>query len=172
MVDEVDAEIEALAAAAADQVQVAVIDARTAAALGRVGGLPGATLRQPPPDLLDCARRALRAAEALLDAGCDGEALLHLRTAALALLARRTRRAEPPAPEEAARWLHGELVPTGAIDADEAMTVTRTLIFADAPSVPPGLAAAALADLRRMAAGPAAAGRDGEAARPGSAQRM
>ena len=151
VVDTVDAEVEALADSAAVDVDIAVIDARTAAALGRIGGLPGVSVTRPVADHLATARRPLRAAEALVGARCDGEALTHLCTAALAILSRRAGRAEAPPVADAARWVHGELVPSGHLDADEAMTVTRALLFAGAPEVPTGLAAAVLTDLRRVA---------------------
>jgi len=166
VVDEVDgrAEVAAVTAEAAldGELPVAVIDARTAVALGRLGSgtplaqaqvawepEPEATAPSEPP-LVAEARRKLDAAGVLLDGGCPEEALGLVARASLATLALRADRSAPPALREAPVWVFGDLVPGGVLTPEEGTVLARTLALAEADNVPAVLVRQALEDARGL----------------------
>lgn len=143
---------------------IAVVDRRTWAALARVqpGGLaaardhwvqPAAEAPAEPP-LRALALRKLAAAEALGE-GHPDEALALLTSAIAATLAHRAGRDAPPAGEQLAVWLYGDLVPRGFASPDEAAGLLRAHGLAQAADVPAGLVAAAFDDARRVVLGAA-----------------
>ena len=153
MVDSVDAQVEALATSLTAEVPVAVIDARSAAALERVGGLAGTLVRRSSPQ--DPQRRVRRGAAR----GRGTESALAAMPRPWVTSSVRRWRCWPRDLGSPSRpWIgppgeiHAELAPQGVIDVDETLAVTRALVFAGADDVPAGLAQGLLADVHRMVA--------------------
>ena len=154
----VDAEAEAAVERASEDFQVALIDARTAAALGRLGAaspIGAATEVYARPAVTEAplaalAQRKLRAAEVLAERGCGAEAIPLLADAMLAALALRAGRSDAPPAATAAAWLFGEAVPKGLVEPLDAATVTKALCLAGAPEMPEALVDGVLADARRV----------------------
>ena len=162
VVDAVDEGMVAAAdgAEASTRVRVAVIDARAAAALGRLGAGPlaGADALWTRPDtppapveppLVALARRKLRAAELLLDEA-PADALEPLAAAMLSVVGQRAGLSELPPPERAPVWLYAEAVPHGHASDAEAAAILRAIALSRAPDAPRSIVDGALADARRM----------------------
>jgi superfamily II DNA or RNA helicase len=156
VVDRVDGETEAAAADLDAGVPVAVVDRRSWAALVRLGpaspmGRGQVILDRASPSRPygTRARRKLEAAEVLAGEGHGDEAL---RLAATSLLLAAADAAGVPAPplERAAIWLHGELLPRGIVEAEQAAAINRGLALAAAEDVPLELVRRVLDDARHL----------------------
>jgi len=157
VVDQVDAVAEAAVAAASADLPVAAVDARTFAALRRLGsgGEERAVFvrqQRAEPGLVEQARRKLQAAQVLADADCAGEAVALARTAMLLALADRAGLLHAPEPANAAVWVFGELMPRGIVGAELAATVARVLALGEVAEVPAELARGLVADVGGMMA--------------------
>ena len=174
VVDAVDELTERLAAECSEVIPTAIIDRATMAALDRLGpGSPShtgralferaeleagestttpatkpATRPRPESPLIALARRKLEAAEILDGQGCPAEAFGLQVAAELALIADTAGHDAAPSFAAAPRWLHGELLPAGAISASQALLLSRALAYVDAEDIPADL----IEDLRDDAA--------------------
>jgi len=154
----VDPATESRVASLEGEVPVAVVDTRSWTALTRLGPAspwseatlvfeaPAAPARPAEPSP---AERKLQAAEALAGSGHGAEALGLAAASMLLAIAERAGEAPPP-PEQAAVWLHAELIPRGLVGFEEAAALGRTLALATAHEIPQGLMAAVLADARDL----------------------
>ena len=159
ILDAVDAADHAAAAALAAGCPVAVLDAAGFDALRRLGvaGVADATPTWEPTEpeaprenpLEALARRKLYAAELLLTRGAPEEAVALLATAMVAAAARAHGARLMPTGDLPV-WLYGEVVPTGALDADSAAQILRADALARASAVPPALADQVLRDARAL----------------------
>ena len=166
VVDEVDRDAEeALARVDRIHIPVELIDARTRAALERLGSrspLADArvltTRNRPdpagdgPPPLVSIAQRKLQAAEVLVTQSCHDEAVPLMLQSMLSTIAHRGQLDSPPEFREAAVWLFGTALPKGWVTDDETTAVARGLALAGQAAVTPELAGAILADARRFVA--------------------
>ncbi len=157
--ERVDAAMEQRVAALEAGVPLAVVEARSWAALSRLGSaspVAGARVlldRQraaEPAPAAQTAERKLRAAELLADGGERGEALELATSAMLHAAAAAAGAEEPPQPGSAAVWLYSELVPRGVMEPEQAASIGRCLALAGAPEVPPELLASVIADARGL----------------------
>jgi hypothetical protein len=158
VLDRMDDEAQGLAEALSGEVAVAVIDARTHAALQRLGAnspVAGAREVWHRPELpavaplLTQARRKLKAADVLLDSDCVTEAMPLYAHALLTATA--VRAGLDAVPETgAAIWLYGDLVPRGVVTADDAAVLLRAQALATAADVPMALALQVREDVRRF----------------------
>jgi superfamily II DNA or RNA helicase/uncharacterized Zn finger protein len=153
-----DPEAEERVASIQGEVPVALVDARSWAALSSLGPLspwsgervlfetpaPGLRPLSPPPAI-----RKLRAAETLAGSGQGPEAL-NLAAASMLLSVAGAAEETPPPLERAAVWLHGELVPRGFLAPEQAAAITRALALAGAAELPPELVQDVLADARAL----------------------
>ncbi len=140
---------------------MAVVDARRWTALTRLGPaspwsdaptvFEGPAAAPRPPETRP-AERKLRATEALAESGHGAEALGLAASPMLLALGERIGRPPPP-PEQAAVWLHADVIPRGLVSSEQASALGRSLALALSPQVPAELVAAVLADAREMVAG-------------------
>ena len=156
--DGLDPESEERVASVQGEVPVALVDARSWAALSSLGPLspwsgdrvlfetpvPGRGPVSPPPAI-----RKLRAAETLAGSGQGPEAL-NLAAASMLLSVAGAAEETPPPLERAAVWLHGDMVPRGFLASEQAAAISRALALAGAADVPPELVEEVLADARAL----------------------
>ena len=139
-------------------VQVELLDARSAAALARLGAVPGEAVYERPTEpakptpLLAQASRKLQAAELLHGQGHCEEALELMLQAMLHAAAHRAALDAAPRIEDAAVWLFGEAVPKGYVDMEDANAITRAVALAQVPRLPAGLVQPVCDDARRLVA--------------------
>lgn len=170
VVEQVDEATETLArslAAHLDQpIAVEVVDARAWAALSRLGSASpaagGATLFEKPSPTQatgddagkakrpDPARRKLAAARVLAEQGHSGEALDLATTAMLHAVASKAGLAAPPPLDQAAVWLHAEIVPSGQISPEAVLSISRGLALGAVAEIPAELLETILADTETM----------------------
>jgi hypothetical protein len=157
VVDSVDSAAEELAQAASEEVPVAVVDARTWAALSRLGASGPPADERPlfaapsaPAAAASRAERKLAAALVLAEQGHGSEALSLATSAMLHAAATAAGLSMPPPPERFAVWLHAELVPRGVVGFEDAGCISRGLALANTPELPPELVASVLADAQRL----------------------
>jgi len=137
-------------------VQVELLDARSAAALVRLGAVPGEAVYERPAEptapapLLAQATRKLQAGELLHSQGHGEEALELMLQAMLHAAAHRAALDAAPRMEDAAVWLFGEAVPKGYVDMEDANAITRAVALARVPDVPAALIPAIQDDARRL----------------------
>lgn len=158
VVDRVDETAESAAEAASADLPVAAVDARTYAALRRLGNgneEQALFVRQAPaePGLDELARRKLLASQVLLDSGCAGEAVPLALSAMLYALAWRAGAERPPDTAGAAIWVFGDLLPRGLVDPSRAAVVARALAIGASGEVPEALARAVVGDAAAMVSG-------------------
>lgn len=161
-VEETDDEI---AAGLSERVQVALIDRRTLASLGRLGEASpvaeaepvfdgeaadadaGGALETPvEPPLLRKAREAIDAARLLIQQRCPGPALDLMLSALLAAAAHRVGRADPPSPSQAGIWLYGEVLPAGLLEQSDIALLMRAIALGQGADAVPEALLTALAD--------------------------
>ena len=162
--DGADPDAEERVASVQWEVPVALVDARSWAALSRLGPIspwsgdrvlfetPASGLRpvsQPQPPAQPPAIRKLRAAETLAGSGQGPEAL-NLAAASMLLSVAGAAEETPPPLERAAVWLHGEMAPRGFLAPEQAAAISRALALAGAADVPPELVEGVLADARAL----------------------
>ena len=154
--DEVDRATEEVVASLGGDVALAVVDSRSWASLSRLGPASplsgGRVLLQestPRPSADGVAKRKLKAAEALAEAGHADEAL-SMGTAAMLHAVAGVAGQPPPPAETAAVWLYAEVLPSGLIRPDQAATIGRGLSLAAAGEIPPKLARDVLDDARKL----------------------
>ena len=168
VLDRVDEADDEAAAALSDSVPIALIDRRTLQSLQRLQDasplagaeeleLPAPT-GEPPvpaePPLLRRSRESLEAARLLIDQGCPGPACELLLGALLNAAAHRCGADQPPAAREAAVWLYGEALPSGQLQGEDAMLITRAQALSQAAdAIPPALLAGLAADAAAFLAG-------------------
>jgi fructose-specific component phosphotransferase system IIB-like protein len=160
VVDRVEAELEQRARELAAEldlgVQAELIDARSYAALKRLGAVAGDAVYERPAEptgpapLLAQASRKLEAAEILHGQGHGEEALELMLQAMLHAAAHRAALDAAPRVEEAAVWVFGEAVPKGHIDLEDANAITRAVALAQVPQVPTALLGSIQEDARRL----------------------
>ncbi len=137
-------------------VKVELLDARSAAALARLGAVAGEAVYERPEEpvvpapLLAQASRKLEAAEILHGQGHGEEALELMLQAMLHAAAHRASLDAAPRVEEAAVWIFGEAVPKGHIDLEDANAITRAVALAQVPQVPAALLGPIQDDARRL----------------------
>ncbi len=137
-------------------VKVELLDARSAAALVRLGAVAGDAVYERPEEpatpapLLAQASRKLQAAEILHGQGHGEEALELMLQAMLHAAAHRAALDAAPRVEEAAVWIFGEAVPKGHIDLEDANAITRAVALAQVPQVPAALLGSVQDDARRL----------------------
>ncbi len=144
-----------------DPLPVAVVDARTWRSLQRLGNASplaeARTLFEPAqPEvprenpLHAVAGDKLRSAEVLLQQGCTAGVMDLLASALLLKFAAVQGLAEAPVSSEAAAWLYGDLVPKGALGADQAAAVMRVVSLSFSQSLPESLIRDASVETARL----------------------
>jgi len=133
---------------------VALIDTATFRMLSQMGGLVvGKELALPAaridPAITRAHARHTEALNAIKERGTSGLSILG-DAMCLAVAARV--RTKPPAPEHAAAWLFGTLLPAEKIAASEAHAILRVQALGQAPELPPALIEAAVADAEKLLA--------------------
>lgn len=154
--------VRSLAAHLENPLPFEVVDARSWAALSRLGPLSptarATALVEPSsagrsearPDVTDPARRKLAAARVLAEQGHGGEALELATLAMLHTAATRAGLEGPPSREQAALWLHTEVVPSGALSPEATFSIGRGLALAGVGDIPSELLATILADAESL----------------------
>jgi len=166
VIDQVDEAASHLAEDLSESVPVALVDPLTLAGLQRLGeAFPFAagqvhydTAAQPqregPSPLRRQAEERLQAAQLLLEQGSQGPAVELLLSAMLAAAAELTGETRAPSPQEAAIWLHGEILPKGLLNDEQATALMRALAFSQSPELPETLVQTLLEDARVLMATP------------------
>lgn len=140
-------------------VDVAVVDPRTWATMSRLGVVStssidsttseGAALETAAaPAAKAIAERKLSAAAVLSEQGFGSEAVAMAAVAMLHTLA--SNGDDVPPIERAALWLHGDLVPTGRVSAEEAASIDRAISLSSAGELPETLVTSVLEDAKRF----------------------
>ncbi|WP_089727518.1 DEAD/DEAH box helicase [Candidatus Thiosymbion oneisti] len=162
VMDAVDDDADARAAAISQQVPIALIDRRTLQGLQRLGIASPAngaqSLYQAPqqpaaaqPALVRRARQKLEAAEVLLRQDCPALAGELLLGALLCAAALRCEAKAPPEPHTAGVWLYANALPSGKLQPDDAALIMRAVALAQAEDqAPPDLLAALASDAARF----------------------
>ncbi len=162
VIDRVDEAASRLAETLSESVPVALVDSLTLAGLQRLGeAFPFAAGRvhydaaaQPrpkgPSPLRRQAEERLRAAQLLLQQDSHGPAVELLLSAMLATAADLAGETSAPTAQQAGVWLHGEALPKGLLNAEQAAILMRALALAQAPELPVTLVEEILEDTRSL----------------------
>lgn len=158
VVDTLESVAESAAQPFAADVPVAVVDARSWAALARLGTsspVAGARVLVERRESGGAAggglaKQKLAAAEALARGGHHQEALQLAVAAMLHAVSAAAGHPRAPSHDRAAVWLHSEVVPAGVASADQVASIGRGLALAAAGEIPPELSAAVFADAEKL----------------------
>ncbi|MCB1874562.1 MAG: DEAD/DEAH box helicase [Chromatiales bacterium] len=166
VLDRVDEAAAALAERLSEQVPVAVIDILSLRSLQRLEGAMGFAEAQEivagppagPSPLLRRAEENLRAAELLVGGGVAGPAGELLLSTMLAAAAKIADSPQVPTAQQAAVWLHSEILPQGRLGPRHAQSLMRALALAQSSALPEELLSSLADDARAMLAAALQAG--------------
>ncbi len=162
VVDRVDEAASQIAETLSENVPIALVDPLTLTGLQRLGEafpfaagkvhFDAAVEPRPagPSPLRRQAAERLQAAELLLAQGSHGPAAELLLSAMLATAADLAGETRSPSSQEAAVWLHGEILPKGLLNDVQAAALMRALAFAQALELPETLLQTLLEDARGL----------------------
>ncbi|MCQ8102837.1 SNF2-related protein [Methylomonas sp. SURF-2] len=146
----------------ADELPVAVIDARTWRSLQRLGkASPLAETRsvfeaaaEPMAEnpLHELARQKLRSAEVLLEQQCPAGVMELLASALLTKLAALHGQTQAPAATEVAVWLYTDIVPRGLLSNEQAGQVVQIVSLSMGSALPEALIRQAASDAKQLLA--------------------